>query len=229
MIKLVYKIEVFLLFWTAVGSIRVQPKQIIYVNGTLDPSSWKNSVQFACSSVEVTVDGVKLCNSTQVVVKPKCKCKELQESVADVPHDPPCHTWFYPDPSLNGTCKCGDNVNGIVKCNDSTKQAFIRSCYCMTYNESMGPVVGACFYNLLEPTPIHTLYHLVPSNITEVNHCICGHLNREGQLCGKCKENYSIPVYSYEMKCVQCSTSPFNWVKYILVAFLPLKCSLFWL
>ena len=51
---------------------------------------------------------------------------------------------------------------------------------------------------------------------------MCGHLNRGGQLCGKCKENYSIPVYSYEMKCVQCSTSPFNWVKYVLAAFLPL-------
>ena len=51
---------------------------------------------------------------------------------------------------------------------------------------------------------------------------MCGHLNREGQLCGKCKENYSVPVYSYDLKCVQCSTSPFNWVKYVLAAFLPL-------
>ena len=94
--------------------------------------------------------------------------------------------------------------------------------YTMTYNESTGPVVGSCFYNLPPPTLTHTLYDLVPSNITELNNYMCGHLNREGQLCGRCKENYSVPVYSYDLKCVQCSTSPFNWVKYILAAFLPL-------
>ena len=222
MIKLVYKIEVFLLFWTAVGSIRVQPKQIIYLNGTLDPSSWKNSVQFACSSVEVTVDGVKLCNSSQVVVKPKCKCNELQESAAAAPHDPQCPTWFFPDPSSNGSCRCGDDIHDTVRCNNSTKEAAILDCYCMTYNKSTGPVVGACLYYFLNPKLKEQLYYSLPSDITKLNNIMCGHLNREGQLCGKCKENYSIPVYSYDLKCVQCSTSPFNWVKYILVAFLPL-------
>ena len=93
----------------------------------------------------------------------------------------------------------------------------------MTYNKLMGTVVGACFYNCAKkPFLKEKLYRLVPSDVTKLNSYMCGHLNREGQLCGKCKENYSIPVYSYEMKCVQCSTSPFNWVKYILAAFLPL-------
>ena len=93
----------------------------------------------------------------------------------------------------------------------------------MTYNESTGPVVGACFYNC-EKSPFlkDKLYHLVPPDVTKLNDYMCGYLNREGQLCGKCKENYSIPVYSYGLKCVQCSTSPFNWVKYILAAFFPL-------
>ena len=139
----------------------------------------------------MALDGVQLYNSTLVVVKPKCKCNELQESVADVPHDQQCHTWFFPELSSNGTCRCGDDVHGLVRCNDSTKQAFIRSCHCMTYNESNGPVVGACFYNLLRPTLTHTLFDLVPSNITELNKYMCEHLNREGQLCGKCKEGYS--------------------------------------
>ena len=201
-----YKMVIFLLLLTAVGSISVQSKQIIYtdeVNGTLDPHSWKNSVQ--SSSVEVTA------------VKPKCKSEELQESAANIPHDPPCPTWFFPDPSSNGTCRCGDSVNDAVRCNESTKEVAILDCYCMTYNESTGPVVGACFYNCMRE-----LYYLLPSDVTELNNNMCGYLNRAGQLCGECKENYSIPVYSYEMKCVQCSTSPFNWVKYILAAFLPL-------
>jgi len=61
---------------------------------------------------------------------------------------------------------------------------------------------------------------LLHSNITELN--MCRYFNRAGQLCGNCEENYSIPVYSYDLKCVQCATDPSGWVKYILAAFLPL-------
>ena len=171
----------------------------------------------------MTVDGVVMRNSTLVVVKPKCKCKELHESAAAAFHDPQCPTWFFPDPSSNGTCRCGNDIHDTVRCNNSTKTAAILDCYCMTYDKLMGPVVGACFYNCEKNSSLKDeLYYLLPFDITKLNNYMCGHLNREGQLCGKCKENYSISVYSYDLKCVQCSTGPFNWVKYILAAFLPL-------
>ena len=217
--SLLYEIVTCLLLLTVVRGISVQAKQIIYVdkvNRTLDPCCWEDK----CSSVEVTVDGVVLRNSTLVVVKPKCKCKELHESAVTALHDPQCPTWFF---SSNGTCKCGNDIHNTVRCNNSTKEVAILDCYCMTYNKLMGPVVGACFYNC-ENNPVlkDALYHLLPTDVTQLNNYMCGHLNREGQLCGKCKENYSTPVYSYDLKCVQCSTSPSNWVKYILAAFLPL-------
>ena len=224
MTSVLYEIVTCLLLLTAVRGTSVREKQIIYVdkvNRTLDPCSWEDKAEF--SSVEVTLDGVQLRNSILVVVKPNCKCKELHESAAAASHDQQCPTWFFPDPSSNGTCRCGDNIRDTVRCNESTKETSILECYCMTYNKLMGSVVGACFYNC-EKKPLlkDELYHLVPADVTILNRYMCGHLNREGQLCGKCRENYSIPVYSYEMKCVQCSTSPFNWVKYILAAFLPL-------
>ena len=125
----------------------VQPKEIIYideVNRTLVPYCWENGDEFLCSCVEVALDDMELYNCILVVVKPKCKCKELHESAADIPHDPLCPTWFFPDPSPNGTCRCGDSVHDTVRCNDTTKETSILDCYCMTYNESMGPVVGAC-------------------------------------------------------------------------------------
>ena len=225
MASVVYKIVTYLLLLIAVRGTSFQPKQLVYadeVNGTLDLSCLEEKAKPPYSGVEVALEDVELYNSTLVVVKPKCKCKEFQKFAADASHDRQCHTWFFPDPSSNGTCRCGDDVHGIVRCNGSTKEAFIRSCYCMTYNESTGPVVGACFYNYLRPTQTHTLYESVPSDIIELNNYMCGQLNREGQLCGRCKENYSVPVYSYEMKCVQCSISPFNWILYILAAFLPL-------
>ena len=206
MINIVYKIAICLLLLTAVGITSVQPKQFVYVdevNGTLDFAS----------------DGLELHNSTLLVTKYECKCKKLHESAAHVPLDPQCPTWFIPDHSSNGTCRCGDDIHDAVKCNNSTKQVSVLDCYCMTYNKATGPVVGSCLYKCILNDD---LYHFVPSDITQLNSYMCGHLNRGGQLCGKCEENYSLPVYSYEMKCVQCSTSPFNWVKYVLAAFLPL-------
>ena len=222
--SVLYEIVTCLLLLTVVRGISVPAEQIIYidkVNRTLDPCCWEDKLE--CSSVEVILDGLELHNSTLVVVKPKCKCKDLQESAVTASHDPQCPTWFFPDPSSNGTCRCGNDIHDAVRCNNSTKTASILDCYCMTYDKLMGPVVGACFYNCEKNSFLKDeLYHLLPSDITKLNNYMCGHLNREGQLCGKCKENYSIPVYSYDLKCVHCSTGLFNWVKYILVAFLPL-------
>ena len=46
--------------------------------------------------------------------------------------------------------------------------------------------------------------------------------NRVGQLCGSCKHGYALPVYSYSLACVTCSDYKYNWLKYLVVAFLPL-------
>ena len=223
MVSVVYKIVPCLLLLTVFKATNAQPKQIISVDEvkkTLHPGCWENKTE--SSSVEDALDGVELYNSTVVVGRHKCKCEELKESAANIPHDPPCPTWFFPDPSSNGTCRCGDDIHDTVRCNDSTKEAAILDCYCMTYNNFTGPVVGACFYGCVRNALRDNLYKLLPSNVTQLNNYMCGHLNRDGQLCGKCKVGYITPVYSYEMKCVQCSTGPFNWVMYILAAFLPL-------
>ena len=220
MTSVAYRVATFLLVLSAVKSTSIQQRQTIYAdkdNGTLVPSGWKDGPEFPCRSVQVDLDGAKQHNTT--VVSKQLESKT--ESLADAPNNPSCPTWFFPDPSLNNTCTCGNDIGGAVKCDSSTKEVFILSCYCMTYSESTGPVVGTCFYNSVRREKIEAaLYHPLPSNITELD--MCEYFNRAGQLCGKCKENYSIPVYSYDLKCVQCSTSPFGWVKYILAAFLPL-------
>ena len=48
--------------------------------------------------------------------------------------------------------------------------------------------------------------------------------NREGQLCGRCREGFAPPVYSYDWRCVRCSHDNFftNLVRYCVVGFLPL-------
>ena len=142
-----------LMLLTAVRGTSVWAKQIICVdkvNVTLDQSFLENRAEF--SSVEVTADGVKLRNSTLVVVRPKCKCKELQQSAAAAPHDQQCPTWFFSDPSSNGTCRCGNDIHDTLRCDNSTRETSILDCYCMTYDNFTGPVVGTCFYNCKNPT-----------------------------------------------------------------------------
>ena len=212
-----YKVTICLLLLAAVRSTGVQPRQIIYVdegNGTVGPRYWESKPQSPWESVKVALDGAEQHNSTIVVVKQKCK----SVPIADAPDGTPCPTWFLPDSSANGTCRCGNDIHGAVSCNDFTKDVGILKNYCMTYSESTGPVVGACFYNIY--TLEGTIYHPLPSKVTKLD--MCGYYNRAGQLCGKCKENYSIPAYSYNLKCVQCSVGRFSWVTYILAAFLPL-------
>ena len=152
MASVMYEIVTCLLLLTAIRGTSVQPKKIVYVdevNVTLDLSCQEDGAKSPYRGVEVALDGVEVQNPTTENVKHKCRSKKVQESVTDAPCDPQCPTWFFPDLSSNGTCRCGNDVHGIVQCNDSTKEAFIRSCHCMTYNESTGSVVGACFYNLL--------------------------------------------------------------------------------
>ena len=131
-----------------------------------------------------------------------------------------CPPWFESD---NGTCRCGEGVHGIVKCNETLQESGILDCYCMTYNEATGTVVsGACLYNCVNNALKDAVYLPMPNALEHLNDAMCGRLNRGGQLCGECKTNYSPPVYSYDLECTMCSGEQYNWIKYVAIAFVPL-------
>ena len=61
----------------------------------------------------------------------------------------------------------------------------------------------------------------------QLNQRVCGSYNRDGQLCGECRDRrFAPPVYSYEVSCVECEDYRYNWLKFIAVLFFPL--TLFW-
>ena len=41
-------------------------------------------------------------------------------------------------------------------------------------------------------------------------------------MCGQCKDNHSPSPYSYQLKCAHCSHYKYNWLKYLVTAYLPL-------
>ena len=65
-------------------------------------------------------------------------------------------------------------------------------------------------------------YNVSVRTTTEFNGKLCGPYQRTGVMCGKCIDGYSSPVYSYNLSCVECSDYKYNWLKYIVIAYLPL-------
>ena len=95
----------------------------------------------------------------------------------------------------------------------------LQSCHCMSYMDNSDDdavVMGACPYLCTDYIylDIHAdtnLSNLCNSHIQQ---------NRQGQMCGYCKENHSPSPYSYQLKCAHCSRYRNNWLKYVVMAYL---------
>ena len=127
-----------------------------------------------------------------------------------------CPPWFHRG-SQGAGCEAGPQLGGIIWQNMATLQTYLLECNCMTqHNGTLA--VGACLYTCNAITG----YFPLPCDVTDLNNFTCAGLNREGQLCGQCIEGHAPPVYSYDLRCVECKDYQYNWLKYLAVAFLPL-------
>ena len=141
-----------------------------------------------------------------------------------------CPIWTaYNYDSSKEYCECGNYLGGIVKCVNFPHQVSVLYCYCMTYNDLIEDfTVGQCYYNCYFTRNRYTCIdkNLVCYTNESFSHNVetCSRFNRDGHLCGDCMEGYGPPVYSYSLKCVQCSEDEFkgNLLKYIIVGYLPL-------
>ena len=102
--------------------------------------------------------------------------------------------------------------------------------YCMTYNESTDILSsGLCPYrpdfngNISLDTNKITLNFSSIQTLHDLNEAMCGHLNREGLLCGKCRLNYGTALYSKTFQCVPCDKNEvWMWVLYLMLEIVPL-------
>ena len=77
----------------------------------------------------------------------------------------------------------------------------------MTYNSAIEVTeFGRCPYIAHYNTTLDDcdLYIQLPDNVSLLNEFMCGPLNREGRLCGRCKDGYGIALYSYTLECSKC-------------------------
>ena len=174
---------------------------------------------FACSSTSEAKLGVPLVEHTN-------GDRLNTENQVFVSH---CQNRTWLVESNTGECECGDSLDGPVLCDRNTKEVFISSQYCMSYNRHRGEeVVGRCPYvytSFYELNITHVgQYIKLPGNVSELEHLFCDHLNREGYFCKTCKKGYHFPMYPDFLKCVKCDPKHYtrNWILYVVISFLPL-------
>ena len=201
-------------------------QQIIYVdtqNGTLDSSCWDSGTVMPCANLKLALEGAQKRHNAAVALLLKNNSYESRNSTGligiDTEHvvvatpssntcvNTTCPPWFvHSDDTNSGTCMCGNELGGIVKCSSSLQELSILTVYCMTHDKYLGTVAGLCIYNhqYIIGTINSSMHYRLPYNISELNKAVCGYLNRTGRLCGQCKEGFSPPVYSYDLWCVEC-------------------------
>ena len=94
----------------------------------------------------------------------------------------------------------------------------------MTYNNTTGATeYGPCPYIGHYSNIVDDFFYIqLPSNVSLLNEYMCGQLNREGTLCGKCKDGYGIAQYSYTLECSRCWGHGYGWVLYYFLELFPI-------
>ena len=123
-------------------------------------------------------------------------------------------------------CECISRLDGIVQCNDNLQIAAANNSYCITFDSKRSIfMAGICFAKSTIIKKDENGYYSLPKNIYELNSSECTQWNRDGFLCGQCKEDYYPQAYSYNLTCIgkdKCKGKYGDWWKYILAAYGPL-------
>ena len=143
---------------------------------------------------------MRLCSLILVLVTVFCVPVSSNELVAAV-KDGTCPPWTC---YRNNTCQCGKIGHGIIQCDITSGILTLKMCTCMTYDPQINQsVAGRCVYSCITnwTQPVYQL-PMIRENFTELT---CGGFKREGPLCSVCIQGYGFPMYTYDLKCVQCT------------------------
>ena len=113
-----------------------------------------------------------------------------------------CPTWF--KETDTGSCECGPDLGGVIKCDRYTGEVSIILAYCMTYDNSSGELlVGYTNYGYIGGRD--RAYNPLPKNATLLNDVMCTNISRKGFLCGECMNTTGVAINSMFSECAECS------------------------
>ena len=132
----------------------------------------------------------------------------------------PCPPGFVYERSIND-CVCTERLHSIIHCRPN-REAFVEIAYCMSYlkenvSSSRELVYGRCIFATEQVTKNVSPFILLPRKVKQ----FCKLFNRTGLLCGNCINSLSVDVFSDTFKCIDCSSSPLDWLIYIIVESVP--------
>ena len=136
-----------------------------------------------------------------------------------------CPTWFRE--AEDGTCECGSDLGGAVRCNKYTETVSIAAGFCMTYdtesNQTLAGVCRARYPQRLEyVNHTHSMgYFTLPQNTTKLNE-LCEAHHTTGQLCGECMDGYGWAINTPYTQCTKCRSQVAT-LYILLLMFLPLN------
>jgi predicted outer membrane repeat protein len=131
---------------------------------------------------------------------------------------------------VSKSCQCqkNHNFNGLLSCNRSSFTSSIFAGNCMTLSKinikgklKKHFIVARCPYVVGN---LKSLYvQLPPYDVHkgDPEDAFCQHFQRTGKLCGKCKEDLGLDVYSASFKCTKCKHIHVNWIKSIAASTVP--------
>ncbi len=138
-----------------------------------------------------------------------------------------CYPWMYYDQEER-QCKCSKIPYRSVLCDAEIRRTSILDCYCMTYDSKTNQThLGRCVYGCGHKRD--TVYYTLPNSTAKLNTYSCSEYNRDSTLCGDCLSGFSPVLYSYDLKCINCTgeNMTYNWIRYIAIAYVPLTIFFF--
>ena len=111
-----------------------------------------------------------------------------------------CPTWFS---NTTGSCKCGSELNGYVKCYQDILRVDIMVGHCLTLFNNYSVVGGLC-QHAFASNITDRVYSSVPDDPAQLASHFCSPYNRSGFLCGECSDEFG-PSPFYSDFCASCS------------------------
>lgn len=122
--------------------------------------------------------------------------------------------------SPNQSCICNEqDISENIKCSQVLYNSFVFVGFCVSREHEKSPLLIArcAFANHL----VRPLLPIMQDNTTGVVH-FCQDFNRKGKLCGECKDQYGVSVFSDTFDCIPCKGSRIGYVmKYLAVELIP--------
>ena len=132
-----------------------------------------------------------------------------------------CILWHF---ERDGTCVCGNQLNGHVRCNGDC--LIIKDAYCITWDSTTNTqlftycLVTRHKYRTKNLCHKHEVgFYALEAKISgaQLNNFTCNGVNRIGTQCSRCIEGYGPAALSDNISCADCSKHRFMWILNVLL------------